>query len=200
MDEPQIINAPWDIKQVRNLNAFQAAGFVLPFFCESCRGKLYATKESWICIACGHRQMTTYDHVANGSLLAGHPKHHFFLETTQNIILVNYKTKKGAAEKEAINIARPSALGNPWTHIPSFVATHAQRRVSTREEAIARYDLWIREVLKSSLNSPQKVEFEMLWAHYQKTNRLVMRCACTPAACHGDVLKRLLFERITQQA
>lgn len=81
-------------------------------------------------------------------------------------------------EKYDIYIGRPSKWGNPYSHKDD---TLAEFKVSTREEAIAKYREYI-------LNSP-----ELLLALPELRDK-ILGCWCKPAACHGDVLIELCQE------
>lgn len=76
-----------------------------------------------------------------------------------------------------IYIGRPSKWGNPFTHL-SDRKTRAAYIVRSREEAIERYE----EYLFSS----------GLAADIEELRGKVLGCWCSPKACHGDVLARLL--------
>jgi hypothetical protein len=78
-----------------------------------------------------------------------------------------------------IYIGRPSIWGNPFSHLPN---TLAKFRVSTRTEAIASYDQWVRS---------QSHLMARVHELYGKT----LGCWCKPLACHGDVLARLAEEQ-----
>ena len=83
-------------------------------------------------------------------------------------------------KKEAhdVYIGRPSKWGNPFSHMPG---TKAMYQVSTREEAIQRYEEWLR-------TQPE------LMAALSELKGKVLGCWCKPKACHGDVLLRLANE------
>ena len=71
-----------------------------------------------------------------------------------------------------VYIGRPSKWGNPF-----IIGTHGDR-----DEVIRKYEKWIRmqPALLSELN---------------ELKNKVLGCYCSPRACHGDVLIRLLRER-----
>lgn len=90
-----------------------------------------------------------------------------------------------------VYIGRGSPLGNPYTHLEG--ATKAEHKVATREEAIEKYEPWLE---KARMTDPT-VSIAL--------NRLTMKaldgdlnlvCFCKPQGCHGDVIKKLLDERI----
>jgi len=97
------------------------------------------------------------------------------------------ETKVVHCKKEPydVYIGRPSKWGNPFTHLND--TTRAQFKVATREEAIEKYEEWIRQ-------QPQ------LLADLHELDGKVLGCWCKPQACHGDVLVKLINEQKNQQA
>lgn len=79
-------------------------------------------------------------------------------------------------------IGRGTHWGNPWSHKPS---KYHVEHVATAEEAVRRYEPYIRQRLNESADLRR-----MLWA--LKGHRLV--CYCKPGPCHGDVLVKLINE------
>lgn len=77
-----------------------------------------------------------------------------------------------------IYIGRGSKWGNPYSHLDSALA---QYKVATREEAVAKYEEWIK-------TQPE------LMASLGELKDKVLGCYCYPKACHGDVLVRLADE------
>lgn len=88
------------------------------------------------------------------------------------------------AEEGDIVISRPSPLGNPYTHLKNK-KTFAKYIVKTREEAIAKYRIWLYKQLKSG-NEEILSELEKIKPDSTLT------CFCFPAACHGQVIISLL--------
>jgi hypothetical protein len=74
-------------------------------------------------------------------------------------------------------IARPSAWGNPYSHLPD---TAAQYVVETRERAIDLYREWMRQRIRDG--EPGLVQA------LASLHGLRLGCYCAPQACHGDVL------------
>jgi hypothetical protein len=79
-------------------------------------------------------------------------------------------------------IGRPSVLGNKWSHRAD---TKAEFVVSSREEAVRTYELWLRKQIDSG-------DLEVLKALevIQEGDALV--CWCSPALCHGDAIIKVL--------
>jgi hypothetical protein len=78
-----------------------------------------------------------------------------------------------------VYIGRGSKWGNPYTHIKG--KTKAKFLVGSREEAIDKYAVWIRQQPKL-----------MAALHELRGKRL--GCYCRPHHCHGDILVELIEE------
>ena len=78
-----------------------------------------------------------------------------------------------------VYIGRPSKWGNPFTHLPAVARRPGMVLVASRDEAVARYEAWLRE-------QPE------LMAALPELRGKVLGCWCAPQACHGDVLARLV--------
>lgn len=103
------------------------------------------------------------------------------------IFVFNKKDYNGEGEY----IGRPSVLGNPYSHLEN---TKALFKVSSRDEAVEKFELWAREQLKSD-NDFSK-EFERLVDKYKKEKCLVLICWCSPSSCHGHILADLIKEKV----
>lgn len=84
-----------------------------------------------------------------------------------------------------IYIGRGSKWGNPFTHIP--YGTQATWIVASREEAIARYEEWIR------------AQPELMEACKRELPGKTLGCYCVPLACHGEVLLKISEEKSDDQ-
>jgi len=73
-----------------------------------------------------------------------------------------------------VYIGRPSKWGNPYSHREGTLAKY---KVSTRKEAIERYEKYL-------LSSPE------LMSSLHELKGKVLTCWCKPKACHGDILKK----------
>lgn len=82
-----------------------------------------------------------------------------------------------------VYIGRGSIWGNPFTHIPH--GTKAEFVVHSRDEAIDKYEHYIRDKLQ---NNPE------MWQELQKLEGKVLGCFCKPKRCHGDILVKILEE------
>ncbi len=86
-------------------------------------------------------------------------------------------------------IDRRSVLGNhAATHLTSAIA---EKRVATRDEAVAEYNPWL--IQRLSRPSPERTEFLRLLRKYKDEKSLILVCWCAPANCHGLVLRDLLL-------
>lgn len=83
-------------------------------------------------------------------------------------------------EQYDVYIGRPGPWGNSYSHL---AGTKAQHQVSTREEAIERYEADMRLIPIDGLRA-------LLSLIAGKT----LGCWCAPSACHGDVLVKLCRE------
>lgn len=89
--------------------------------------------------------------------------------------VVNIKTTK----LYDVYIGRGSIWGNQWSHKKG---TQAKYVVATREEAIQKYEEWIR-------GQPELLE------RLGELEDRILGCYCKPLGCHGDVLIKLIEER-----
>lgn len=106
------------------------------------------------------------------------------------IRVMNKRTYKGGG----YYIGRPSALGNPFSHIEHSLA---KKHVATRDEAVEKYREWLAEALKS--NRSVKREFDALVTAYKDFGELVLVCWCVPEKCHGEIIKEFI-EKAVQDA
>jgi len=89
-------------------------------------------------------------------------------------------------------IGRGSPLGNPYSHLENTTALY---KVATREEAIEKYRIWLREQIKKP-NFKVIEELDRLLYKAISEGNLKLRCFCAPAPCHGDVIKEYLEKAI----
>lgn len=82
-------------------------------------------------------------------------------------------------------IGRGSPLGNPYSHQEGTTALY---KVATREEAIEKYRIWLKDQIYEE-NQEIINELERLTDLALYEGKLLLRCFCAPAPCHGDVIK-----------
>jgi hypothetical protein len=87
--------------------------------------------------------------------------------------------RKGQGKGEYIG--RPSPLGNPF-----YLKCEADR-----EMVIAQYREWL--IPRLLADTPQRKEFQRLQAIHRQEHELNLICFYSPKACHGDVIKELLY-------
>lgn len=90
--------------------------------------------------------------------------------------VVNIKS----GEPYDVFIGRPSKFGNPFTHLKHLGGPLII--VDTREEAVARYEEWLKE------------QPELLADVKKELKNKILGCFCHPLACHGDILLRIANE------
>lgn len=102
-----------------------------------------------------------------GGLMVGGPS----IPTT----VINIRGRSGLTDLPAdtVYIGRPSKWGNPFV-----VGKHG-----TREQVLVKYEHWVR-------GQPE------LMAALGELRGRKLACWCTPLACHGDVLVRLVNEMV----
>lgn len=109
------------------------------------------------------------------------------------MINVLNKYKLNGNEENIIYIGRPSVLGNPFSHLKG---TKAQCKVQSRDEAVDKYEDWLR----SKLNNDKNLTKEMLKLYkIAKCGDLNLVCWCSPKRCHGDVIKKIIEEKMEKQ-
>ena len=104
------------------------------------------------------------------------------------IIVANKTTYKHDPDHHHVYIGRPSVLGNKWSSKSNTTAIH----VSTREEAVALYNKWLRKnqhrpEIAKALNTIYKL--------HKQGKVVVLLCWCAPLLCHGDMIKQLIEEQ-----
>lgn len=82
-------------------------------------------------------------------------------------------------EQYDVYVGRPTVWGNPYSHKEGTVARF---KVETREEAIVKFEQWVRGM-------PGFVRFIR-----QELRGKTLGCWCSPDACHGEILARIANE------
>jgi hypothetical protein len=67
--------------------------------------------------------------------------------------------------------------------------TKAEHKVATREEAVEKYSEWLE---RARMNNPLINTYLDRIARQAKTDNVNLVCFCSPARCHGEVLKKVL--------
>lgn len=107
------------------------------------------------------------------------------------ISVVNkYKHQKTESD---FYIGRGSALGNPFTSIKTK-ETKALVVCENREESISRFKEYLKEKIQ---NKDEKICFELNRIYKMaKKGDVNLICYCAPKACHGDVIKEIIEEKL----
>lgn len=95
--------------------------------------------------------------------------------------------------KNVFYIGRGSELGNPYTSIKDR-ETKAEFIVDTKEESIEKY----KEYLEECIQKKEEKVCNMLNKIYTMAieSDVYLSCYCSPRKCHGDIIKRLIEEKI----
>ena len=103
---------------------------------------------------------------------------------------INIHNKRTSNPIDGVYIGRPSVLGNPFSHLKGTLADYS---VSSRDEAVDRYETWLRSEIKT--NKVVIKEMRKLYKKFVDSGHLNLVCWCHPARCHGDVIKKLILEK-----
>jgi len=88
-------------------------------------------------------------------------------------------------------IARPSILGNPYSHNKNSLAKYY---VDSRNIAIDKYkDYFYQEI---EINNDFKNEINNVINFYKEKKKINLVCWCKPKKCHGDIIKEYIIKKI----
>ena len=99
-----------------------------------------------------------------------------------------HNRKNRSCPIDAVDIGRPTPLGNPYTHLPHLTNLIL---VASREEAVAQFRPWLWRQMQ--WDSPQRREMQRLVTMFRLAGSLRLVCHCAPLACHGDVVARAVI-------
>lgn len=101
--------------------------------------------------------------------------------------------RKHVPTRNDFYIGRGSALGNPFTH-RELEETLAQYQCETREEAISSYEKYVHDKInKRDLKICDELNRIFIAA---KKGNVNLVCYCKPKSCHGDIIKRIIEEKL----
>jgi hypothetical protein len=108
--------------------------------------------------------------------------------------MIKVKNKhKSKPEPNDIYIGRGSVLGNPFTHF-DLEKTKAEFHCETREESISSYEKYLLEKIEKKdsaiCNELNKIYFLAI------KQDVSLICFCKPKSCHGDIIKKVIEQRI----
>ncbi len=106
------------------------------------------------------------------------------------IYVVNKRTHRSTSQD--FLIGRGTPLGNPWDWRGSKKALYVCKN---REEAISNYKLWFDERI---LWKNEKVLAELRKIYKMaKVGDVYLVCYCQPLACHGEIIKEFIEEKLS---
>ena len=110
--------------------------------------------------------------------------------------MIKVKNKhKSKPEPNDIYIGRGSALGNPFTHL-DLSETKAEYKCNSRDEAISNYESYIKNKIKEKdFKICRELNNIFLLAIKQDINLV---CYCSPKSCHGDIIKKIIEEKLNE--
>lgn len=97
-------------------------------------------------------------------------------------------------KEQGVYIGRPSVLGNPYSHLEN---TKAEYKVGSRDEAVQEFEKYLRDKINKDLDITR--EMKRLYRQLIDTGELTLVCWCAPNSCHGDVIKRVLEEKLERE-
>lgn len=101
-----------------------------------------------------------------------------------NINVVNIKNH--TPTDYDVYIARPSILGNPYSHKKESIA---EIIVDKRDDAIKLY----KEHFYNNVDKKEyKTELDKIINIYKQYGKVNLVCFCKPKGCHGDIIKSYL--------
>ena len=112
--------------------------------------------------------------------------------TKRRVCIVIQVKNRQTYSDSGVLIGRGSPLGNPFSHLSN---SKAKFKVASREEAVEKYRDWLEEQLKTPSSLVSKT-FLNLVEFYRDFGELTLICWCKPLACHGDIIKEMIEERI----
>ena len=111
------------------------------------------------------------------------------------IRVFNLKNKHSDCIGNELYIGRGSVLGNPYTHLP-LQRTQAQVQVSSRVEAVKQYEKWLKEKIEQK--DEKIIEQLNDIIERLKIGNVNLMCYCSPLLCHGDVIAKIVKQKIKQ--
>lgn len=112
------------------------------------------------------------------------------------IFVYNIKTEDHSSHPNNFYIARPSILGNPFTH-DGKRSSLAKLSFKTRDEAINAYEIYFKEMIKS--NEDFQNAFNEIYEKYKSGEDVYLGCFCKPNKCHGDIIAKELQRKLIME-
>lgn len=109
------------------------------------------------------------------------------------IIVYNIKTEDHSSSPNNFYIARPSILGNPFTH-DGKRSNLAKLSFKTRDEAIDAYEKYFHIMIET--NEEFQQAFNKIYEKYKNGEDVYLGCFCKPNRCHGDIIAKELQKKL----
>lgn len=110
------------------------------------------------------------------------------------IFVVNKKTHTSTKDDFYIGRGKNSPLGNPYTSI-NHKKTLAKHVCSCRSESIAKFETHLRDAI-----SQREVNIcgalNEIFKRLRDGRNVYLVCWCKPKDCHGDVIKKIIEEKL----
>jgi len=87
-------------------------------------------------------------------------------------------------------------LGNPYSHLPENKCS-AIFKCRDREEAIEKYNEYFDIMYDHNIEFTKIID--EIYEKYKNCEDVTLACHCKPLACHGDVIKKKLEERLFKE-
>ncbi|HEX8693671.1 MAG TPA: DUF4326 domain-containing protein [Longimicrobium sp.] len=91
-------------------------------------------------------------------------------------------------------LANPRSLRDGWERGETLV--HYERELRAALDRGVTVATWNGRVLGEGEREAMRAEMNRLFAALRERGVLALRCFCAPLACHGDVIARLLLEKL----
>lgn len=91
-------------------------------------------------------------------------------------------------------LANPRSLRDGWERGETLV--HYERELRAALDRGVPVATWNGRVLGASEREAMRAEMNRLFLILRERRVLALRCFCAPLACHGDVIARLLLEKL----
>lgn len=91
-------------------------------------------------------------------------------------------------------LANPRSLRDGWERGETLV--HYERELRAALDRGVAVATWNGRVLAAAERAAMRAEMNRLFRVLRERKELALRCFCAPFGCHGDVLARILLEKI----
>lgn len=108
------------------------------------------------------------------------------------IIVVN--KYKHTPTNSDVYVGRGSVLGNPYTSIKNR-NTLAEQQCDSREESINNFEIYLNEKIKKG-NNKICDELNRIYKLSKENDNIYLVCFCKPKDCHGDIIKKVIEEKL----